>query len=140
MPGNKNLDNDILDNTGLSVAKLNVYGIIPYTVNSATVMSLSNQKKEVNVFIDEGLDKSEFLFNNLGSRFLSYTVTTEHSCQAIQNLASQKSIEFKDFMEKSGLDLEEEKLPSKSVNNMTGLSQLRGGDYQKINGIGRFNY
>ncbi len=146
MPGNNNLNNDIVTNAGLSVANLSKYGVVAYTFNPATVMSLSDKGKTVNVFIDQGLEKPEFLCNNLGSRFLSYTVNKEHSCQAIENLALQKGIElktydgsFKDFMEKSGLGLEEEKSPSKSV-NLTGVDQIRGGDYQKNDGSGRFNF
>ncbi len=144
MPGDTNLDNDIVASLGLSVAKLNKYGIIPYTVNPATVMSLGDKSgKPVSVFIHKDLDEPEFLCNNLGSKFLSYTVSKDHSRKPIETLALEKGIEVKrydgsfgDFIEKSGIDL-----PQKSFNPKPTLpSQLMGGDYQKSDGSGRFNW
>jgi prolyl-tRNA editing enzyme YbaK/EbsC (Cys-tRNA(Pro) deacylase) len=94
MPGDKNLDNDIMRISCLKKADLESMGIIAYTVNPATVLALAGEKQKVKVFVHEDLEKANFLTNNCGSRNLSYTISQDHFQEMMAQLALKQGVEM----------------------------------------------
>ncbi|MES2961623.1 MAG: hypothetical protein V4694_04500 [Pseudomonadota bacterium] len=61
--------------------------VIPRTINPATVLMMAENK----IFcIHEKMNELDYCCNNLGSRFLSYSVSGAHHAAAIANIAERK--------------------------------------------------
>jgi hypothetical protein len=127
MPGDKNLDEKIASQ--LPIADLSGLGVVEFTVNPATVLSASD--KLVRIFQHQELS-GEFLSNNLGSRFLSCTISQDHYRQALAKLCETKKCEMReydgtygDFVKEAGLN------PEGTISTPSGLSQLMSGDYYR---------
>lgn len=127
MPGDKNLDEKI--DSQLPIADLSALGVVEFTVNPATVLLASD--KGVYIFQHQELDE-EFLSNNLGSRFLSCTISQDHYRQALAKLCETQKCEMReydgtydDFVKKADLN------PKGPIYTPSGLSQLMGGDYYR---------
>lgn len=127
MPGDKNLDEKIASQ--LLVADLSGLGVVEFTVNPAAVLLASGGV--VRIFQHQELS-GEFLSNNLGSRFLSCTISQEHYRQALAKLCEAKKCEmrkydgtYSDFVKEADLN------PEGTISTLSGLSQLMGGDHAR---------
>lgn len=101
--------------------------VIPRTINPGTMTMVG---APVKFFIHEQMNELEYCCNNLGSRFLSYSVSGAHHAAALQNLVASKVFfngTTEDFLAKQNT-------PSSSTITEEGLKALQlalQGDHKK---------
>lgn len=99
MQGDEELPKEIFEKAGLKKADLTVVGIVAYTANPATVISLCNKADKEVVVHEKSFTPSAFLCNNGGSRFASVVMSPKHYESSMNNLKNlfQNGISYNTF-------------------------------------------
>ena len=141
MPGDMEVKNSFLEEKKLQLVNPKEFGILPYTLNPATVFFALEEYgvKKVNLVVHKDLKDEKlnerWLYNNLGSRFLSCKIQHKHFIKCLESLKGElvEDVDKKKTYKQNGGFVVVEQDYSKDIFQkgieFDGRAQIDRGDY-----------